>query len=81
MMQTISACEAKTRLPELLREVERGESFTVTRHGVPVARILGIAETERDDVATVIARIKRARASRPSVSLEEIIATRDEGRR
>ena len=80
-MQMIGAYEARTRLSELLREVERGKSFTVTRHGVPVARILGIAEAEHDDVATVIARIKRARAGRPSVSLEEIIAARDEGRR
>jgi prevent-host-death family protein len=31
---------AKSRLAELIAAVERGESFIITRHGRPVARLL-----------------------------------------
>ena len=30
---------AKNRLPELIRAVEAGEKFVITRHGKPVAQI------------------------------------------
>ena len=32
--------EAKTRLSELLSRVEQGEEITITRHGVPAARLV-----------------------------------------
>jgi prevent-host-death family protein len=35
----VSTAEAKNRLTELLRAVEEGETFTITRHGRPVARL------------------------------------------
>jgi prevent-host-death family protein len=35
-VKTISIREAKNRLTELAREVERGETFVVTRNGSPV---------------------------------------------
>ena len=38
-MTTISAYEAKTHLPRLLRAAERGETVIITRHGKPVAQI------------------------------------------
>lgn len=36
-MQTIGAFDAKTHLSALLERVAQGESFTITRHGTPVA--------------------------------------------
>jgi prevent-host-death family protein len=36
---TIGAFDAKTKLSELLDRVESGEVITITRHGVPVARL------------------------------------------
>ncbi len=30
-MRTIGSCEATIRLPELLRQLEQGEQFTITR--------------------------------------------------
>jgi prevent-host-death family protein len=39
-MRTVGAYEAKTHLPRLLDEVARGETITITRHGVPVARLV-----------------------------------------
>jgi prevent-host-death family protein len=35
-MKTVSIREAKNRLTELAREVERGETIVVTRNGAPV---------------------------------------------
>jgi prevent-host-death family protein len=40
MEDSIGAYEAKTRLAELLDRVERGEAVTITRRGVPVARLV-----------------------------------------
>jgi prevent-host-death family protein len=36
----IGADEAKTHLPRLLDEVAAGRSYTITKHGVPVALLL-----------------------------------------
>ena len=80
-MQTIGLYEAKARLPELLRSVEQGESITITRRGVPIARLVGIDSRIRGDTGATIARMRRARAGRPSVSVKEILSARDEGRR
>jgi len=48
-MRTVGAYEAKTHLSELLEEVARGESITITKHGVPVARLVPTTETSRAD--------------------------------
>ena len=36
----VSAAEARNRLSELLAEAERGVEVTITRRGVPVARLV-----------------------------------------
>ena len=38
-METVGSYEAKTHLPQLLERVEQGETFTITRHGKPIARL------------------------------------------
>ncbi len=35
----VSIAEARNRLPELIRAVERGEKVVITRHGKPVPQI------------------------------------------
>jgi prevent-host-death family protein len=42
-MKELAVYEAKTRLSELLTEVERGEQFVITRRGVAVARLVSVA--------------------------------------
>ena len=80
-MTIVGSYEAKTRLPELLRAVERGEVVTITRRGEPVARIVAVEPGADESTTAVIERIKAARSRRPSVTTEEILAARDEGRR
>lgn len=53
-MDTVGAFEAKTHLSDLLDRVERGERFTITRHGKPVAKLMP-ADDQRD-----VARIEAA---------------------
>lgn len=38
--EEIGSYDAKTKLPELLRKVLKGQSFTVTKHGKPIADIV-----------------------------------------
>lgn len=46
MDRTISAAEANRSFSRLLRAVREGDSFTVTSHGQPVARIVPCADGE-----------------------------------
>jgi prevent-host-death family protein len=80
-MNTVSAYEAKTHLPQLIRAAERGETVIITRHGKPVAQLGPVQDQRRQEVAEVIARMKRARARRATVTVEEILSARDEGRK
>jgi prevent-host-death family protein len=79
-MIEVGSYEAKTRLPELLRRVEAGESVTVTRRGKVIARIVP-PEPPREDVRKVIEEILEARKRMPRVTVEDILEMRDEGRR
>ncbi|MFN2376948.1 MAG: type II toxin-antitoxin system Phd/YefM family antitoxin [Candidatus Binatia bacterium] len=67
-MKEIAVYEAKTRLSDLLAQVEQGEQITITRHGVAVARLVAVtptrksgAESQRRRVATVLAALKERR--------------------
>ena len=52
-MTTVGSYEAKTHLAELLERVEKGERFTITRRGRPVAMLVPpIAESA--DVSNVV---------------------------
>ncbi len=44
---TVGIYEVKTHLAGLLERVEQGEEITITRHGVPIAKIVPI-EPKRD---------------------------------
>ena len=59
-MGVIGSFEAKTHLSMLLEKVEKGESFTITRHGKPVARLVPI--TGAADTARISSAIDRLEA-------------------
>jgi prevent-host-death family protein len=40
MAEEIGSYDAKTKLPEILRRVARGEAFTITNRGKPVADLI-----------------------------------------
>jgi len=78
-MREVGAYEAKTHLPKLLEQVARGEQFVITKHGVPVARLVPTSSVQKN-VTDVIGEIRRfARAhSLGKISLRRLI---EEGRR
>jgi prevent-host-death family protein len=78
-MREVQASEAKTHLPQLLDDVEHGETIVITRHGRPIARLVPDAETRRAEVADAIAAIKALRKGMGKVPLQELLDARHEG--
>jgi prevent-host-death family protein len=58
MPNDIGAYEAKTHLPALLERVARGERFTITKHGRPIARLVPVERTSPDRRREAIERLK-----------------------
>ena len=48
-MLSVAVFDAKTRLSELLVQVQQGEEFTITRHGVPMARLVAVGDDKRSE--------------------------------
>ncbi len=61
MDATLGAYEAKTHLSSLLDRVAQGEEFTITKHGVPVARLVPVGSRSRRDVREAIEAIRELR--------------------
>ena len=54
MKTEIGAAEAKTKLPELRRQVQAGKQFTITNRGKAVADLVpSLAERPKDAAAAV----------------------------
>ena len=53
-MKVVGADEAKTHLAQLLDDVVAGETITITRRGVPVARLVPPTNYAHPDVAKVL---------------------------
>lgn len=55
MRTKIGAYEAKTRLPELLRQIEKGGRFTITHRGKAVADLIPHMAAKSNDTARAVA--------------------------
>lgn len=77
-MRTVGAYESKTHLPRLLEEVEAGSSITITKHGRPVARLVGIRGSTAQNPDPVASFAEAREGLTLGMSLREAI---DEGRR
>jgi prevent-host-death family protein len=60
-MASIGTFEAKTRLSELLDRVEAGEELVIARRGRPVARLVPVADAERQRAAEAVRRLRALR--------------------
>jgi prevent-host-death family protein len=54
MNTEIGAYDAKTRLPELLRQVKAGKRFTITNRGVAIADLIPSESGQTGDARTAI---------------------------
>ncbi len=79
-MHTVGSYEAKTHLSRLLQMVAKGESVTITRHGVPIARLVPANADAKRKPAEVIEELREFRSGRKlgKLSLRKMI---EEGRR
>jgi len=79
-MRRIGSYEAKTHLPRLLDEVARGETITITKHGVPVAVLAPPVESGMAGVHEAAAGLRAFRSSHDlrGLTIRELI---EEGRR
>lgn len=80
-MRTVQASEAKTHFLKLLDDVERGESIAITRHGKEIAVITPRNRRDPERTKRAFENIRELRKQIVPMSLEEILAARDEGRR
>lgn len=78
-MREVQASEAKTHLPQLLNEVEGGETIVITRHGVAIARLVPELEGRRADVTKAVAGLRALRSSLRQLTLESALRGRHEG--
>jgi prevent-host-death family protein len=65
MDKVVSAAEANRRFSQLLRSVRDGDSYVVTAHGRPVARIVPISDSDRVQDAARVALLEHLRAQKP----------------
>jgi prevent-host-death family protein len=81
MKTSIGAFDAKTRLPELLREVKAGKRFTITNRGEAIADLVPSESAKRSDPGAAIERFRSFMRHNPVASHETgIKALIEEGR-
>ncbi len=80
-MREVGTFEAKTHLSALLESVAAGETVVITKRGRPMARLVPPNTPDLQAVDAAVARLKALREQFGTLSVEEILAFRDEGRR
>ena len=80
-METVGVYEAKTHLARLVERVRQGESLTITRHGLPVAKLVPVSEDARTRAWEACNRIRRRRKRLRRGPLADLVATTHEGHR
>lgn len=79
MQKVIGAYEAKTKLPEILRLVEKGESFVITNRGRPVAEIIPTRSDKKAKAQRAIAEIMEA--PKHYLSDGDLVELKNQGRK
>ena len=79
-MITVGAFEAETHVSSLLERVAEGEEVVITKHGKPVAQLVGVAQIDRERVNQAFEKLKLLRKQTTLGGLSWQ-ALRDAGRR
>ena len=79
MIEEIGSYDAKTKLPEILRRVEAGETFTITNRGKPVADLVPSRVGSQLKAQAAINNILKAK--KHSVSNETLSDFKEDGRK
>lgn len=78
-MREIQSSNVKTHLPQILNDVERGETVVITRHGRPIARLIPELDAKREERNEVVETFKKLRSTMPHVPLGELLDMLHEG--
>lgn len=79
-MSTVGCYEAKTKLPNLIERVRKGETITITKRGVPVAELVPVnsgGDKNLEDVIEDLAVFHKGRTLK-GTTIRQLI---EEGRR
>lgn len=82
MMKSVQAADTEAKLFSLLDAVEQGETIDIVRDGRTIARLVPVDE-QYDRRKKAVERIIDRKKTLPktSITVEEILSARDEGRR
>jgi prevent-host-death family protein len=80
-MRSIPASAAKAHFAELLDQAERGETIVITRHGKEIATLSPCSDHRRREIEEAMAAMDAIRAQAKPVTVAEVLAWRDEGRK
>lgn len=79
MLNEIGSYDAKTKLPEILRRVEAGESFTITNRGKAIAELIPSSAKSLQKTKLAIESILKAK--KVVVGEHDLNQLKNEGRK
>ena len=73
-MIVVGSFDAKTHLPQLIEKVRKGETVQITRHGVPVAKLVPV--DKKPAISQVIEELREFRKGKKldGVTITELIS-------
>ncbi len=80
MKTEIGAYQAKTKLPELLRQVKAGRRFTITNRGEAIADLIPSESMAPKDKSAAVEKFKAFMRTNPVLGVVNIKELIDEGR-
>ncbi len=66
----VGSYEAKTKLPELLRQVKSGKSFTITNRGEAIADLVPSAGVQKQDKVAAATKLKAFMRADPILGVD-----------
>lgn len=79
MFKEIGSYDAKTKLPALLRRVQAGEGFTITKRGKPIAELIPSRAEKNLRTQSAINNILNQK--KPSISDKTLADFKENGRK
>ena len=80
-MRTVGMFKTKVHLPELIRQVERGEELCITNRGKKVAFIIPVGNYYKSQYHQIIKEFLSLKKKSPIGGLEEIIKMKEFGKK
>lgn len=80
-MKTIGMFEAKTHLPEIIRDVENGQQICLTNHNKVAAFIISAEQFYKNKNDDIFIKLDELKKHAPIGNISEILDMRDEGKK